>query len=60
MFVDDGYLLLRVSCRASAGALADPLPYALAVSFEVAVEAGIQVYEQVRARLAVPVRAGAA
>lgn len=34
--------------------------YALAVSFEVAVEAGIQVYEQVRARLAVPVRAGAA
>jgi hypothetical protein len=60
VFVDDGHLLLRVSCRAPAGALAGPVPYALAVSFEVAVETGIQVYEQVRARLAVPVRAGAA
>lgn len=60
VFVDDGHLLLRVSCRAPAGALANAVPYALAISFEVAVGAGIQVYEQVRARLAVPVRAGAA
>ncbi len=57
VFVDDGNLLLRVSCRASAGQFSDPVPFALAVSFEVAVNAGIPVYEQVRARLAVPVRA---
>lgn len=60
VFVDDGHLLLRVSCRAAAGNLADPVPYALAVSFEVAIAAGIPVYEQVRQRLAVPVRAGVA
>ena len=60
MFVDEGYILLRVSCRAAAGTLADPIPYALAVSFEVAIATGIPVYEQVRARLGVPVRAGIA
>ena len=51
VFVDEGYILLRVSCRAAAGTLADPIPYALAVSFEVAIATGIPVYEQVRARL---------
>ncbi|MBP2464784.1 hypothetical protein JOH52_000805 [Sinorhizobium meliloti] len=60
VFVDDGNLLLRVSCRAAAGTLADPVPYALAVSFEVAIDTGIPVYEQVRERLGVPVRAGIA
>lgn len=57
VFVDDGDLLLRVSCRQTAGDLQDNIPYALAISFEVAIESGIQVYEQIRARLAVPVRA---
>ena len=33
------------------------LPYALAVSFEVGVDAGIDVYEEVRERLAAPVPA---
>lgn len=60
VFVDDGHLLLRISCRATAGALDTAVPYALAVSFEVAVGAQIRVYDEVRARLAVPVRAGAA
>jgi hypothetical protein len=60
VFVDEGHLLLRVSCRAAAGTLADPIPYALAVSFEVAIASGIAVYEQVRARLEVPIRAGVA
>jgi hypothetical protein len=40
--------------------LADPINYALAVSFEVAIASGIQVYEQVQARLEVPIRAGVA
>jgi hypothetical protein len=56
-FVDDGHVLLRVSCRAPAGELVDGVRYALAVSFEVGVDAGVRVYDQIRARLAVPVRA---
>ena len=55
VFVDDGHLLLRVSCRASAGNLAGQTPYCLAISMEVGIEAGIPVYDQVRVRLAPPV-----
>jgi hypothetical protein len=58
VFVDDGHLLLRVSCRAPAGDLAESVPYAMAVSFEVGIESGIQVYDQIRTRLATQVRAG--
>jgi hypothetical protein len=58
VFVDDGQLLLRVSCRATAGNLRENVPYAMAVSFEVGIESGIQVYDPIRARLAAPVRAG--
>jgi hypothetical protein len=57
VFVDDGHLLLRLTCRAAAGNLTDNVPYALAVSMEVGVETGIQVYDQVRVRLAQPVPA---
>jgi hypothetical protein len=57
VFVDDGHILLRLSCRATAGELTDQIPYALAVSFEVAVRAGIAVYDQVRTRLAAQIRA---
>jgi hypothetical protein len=56
-FIDDGHVLLRVSCRAPAGELTDSVRYALAVSFEIGIDAGIQVYDQIRARLAVAVRA---
>jgi hypothetical protein len=59
VFMDDGDLLLRVSCRSAAGKLTVSVPYALAVSFEVGVDAGIQVYEQIRTRLAPRVRAEA-
>jgi len=52
VFVNDGDLLLRVSCRASAGDLAEAVPFALAISFEVGVESNIQVYDEIRARLA--------
>ena len=57
VFLDDGNLVLRVSCRAAAGNLAERIPFALAVSMEVAIEAGIPVYDQVRVRLATPIPA---
>jgi hypothetical protein len=53
----DGDLLLRVTCRSAAGDLIDPVPFALAVSFEVGVESGIQVYDEIRARLAARIQA---
>lgn len=60
VFVEDGHLLLRVSCRATAGDLPDPVPYAMAVSFEAGIETGIPVYERVRTRLLARVQAQAA
>ena len=59
VFVDDGHLMLRVSCRATAGEFHEPVPYAMAISFEVAEDAGIPVYDEIRMRLAAPVRASA-
>ena len=56
VFVDDGQVLLRVSCRASAGNMAETIPYALAISFEVGIEANIAVYNDVRAKLEVQAR----
>jgi hypothetical protein len=54
--MDDGHILLRVSCRATAGELTESTPYAMAVSFEVGIDAVIQVYDQIRERLAARVR----
>ena len=59
VFLDDGHFLLRVSCRSAGGQLDNPVPYAMAVSFEVGVDAAIPVYEPIRDRLAVPIRAQA-
>lgn len=58
VFVDNGELLLRISCRATAGELNEEIPYPLAISFEVGVEAGIAVYEEVRAHIAPHVGVG--
>lgn len=60
VFVDNGELLLRISCRAVAGELNEEIPYALAISFEVGIEAGIPVYEDIRARIAPQVGIGVA
>lgn len=57
VFVEDGHMLLRISCRSGAGAMMEAVPYALAVSFEVAAAANIPVYERIRDRLRTPVRA---
>lgn len=56
VFVEDGHMLLRISCRAGAGTLQEAVPYALAVSFEVAAAASIPVYERIRDRLRTPVQ----
>lgn len=58
VLVDNGELFLRVSCRATAGALEEQIPYALAISFEVGIETGIQVYDEIRARIAPQVEVG--
>lgn len=55
-FVDNGDLLVRVSCRTPAGEYAEPVPYALAVSLEVGVDSQIQVYDLVRASVDARVR----
>lgn len=60
IFVDGGHLHLRVSCRAGAGNLADSVPFALAVSFEVGIDAQIPVYNEMRVKLAAQVPAAVA
>ena len=52
-FVDDGHVVLRVYCREQAGALDQNIRYGMAVTIEAG--EGIPVYDEVRARLAVPV-----
>jgi hypothetical protein len=50
------FIQLRVSCRADAGKLQDAVPYALAVSLEVAEGIGVPVYQEVRQGLLVPIK----
>lgn len=47
-YVDDGKLKFTVSCRASAGTLEAAVPYAVAVTVEVAETSAIDVYQEVR------------
>lgn len=50
-FVDGTNLDIVVNCRADAGALEEPVSYALAVTLEVADAIGVDVYDEVRARV---------
>lgn len=54
-FVDDGYVSLRIHCREQGGPLDQDIRYGIAVTIE-AGEA-IPVYQEVRTRLGIPVRA---
>ena len=54
-FIDDGHILLRIFCREQAGSLDQSIRYGVAITIESG--EGIPVYDEVRARLAVPVRA---
>ena len=50
-FVDGDNLEIQVNCASDAGALEDTIPYALAVTLEVAQEIEINIYEEVRVRI---------
>ena len=54
-FVDDGHVLLRIFCREQAGALDQPIRYGIAVTIEAG--EGIAVYDEIRARLGMPIAA---
>ena len=47
-FNHGGALQIRVSCRSDAGALEESVPYALAVSLEVAPDLTLDIYDEVR------------
>jgi len=55
-FVDGAALEIKVSCRPTAGSLEEPVPYALAVSLEVAEEIGVPIYDEIRQRIRPTVR----
>lgn len=50
-FVDDETLSLNVNCMEHAGKLTEPVPYALAVTLEVAESIGLPIYNEVRDRI---------
>ena len=54
-FVDGATLQIAVNCKDDAGKLDVPIPFALAVSLEVGVNANVEVYEEIRARIRPPV-----
>lgn len=58
-FVDGAKLQFKVNCAADAGKLEHAVPFAICVSLEVPVEAGIMIYQQVRARVTPPIAVGA-
>ena len=53
-FADDEWLVLHVQCSEDAGKLSEPIPFGLLISLE-APESELPIYEEVRARVGVPV-----
>ena len=51
VFGDEHWLEITVACKADAGALAESIPYAIAVSLEIAAPLDVSIYEQVRERV---------
>ena len=56
-FVDGDNLEIKVNCRAEAGELAGSVQYALAVSLEVSESIEIPIYQEIRERVLVKIRA---
>ena len=54
-FQDGDTIAIKVSCRADAGDIPEPIRYSLAVTLEVAEGIDIPIYQEVRDRLRVPV-----
>lgn len=50
-YIDEGFMIARVSARATAGKLADDIPFAMAVSIEVDESSEIQIYDEIRQAL---------
>jgi hypothetical protein len=55
VFDQDARIQIRVSCRSDAGKMTDTVPYALAVSLEVAEGVNVPVYQEVKTRVAIPI-----
>ncbi len=56
-FLDGDEFHIQVNCRAEAGRLSASVPYALAVTLEVAEGVGVPIYPEIRDRIRVPVTA---
>lgn len=56
VYVDGANLEIQINCRSDAGALEEDVPYALAVTLEVAEEVGVPIYEEIRVRVQERVR----
>jgi hypothetical protein len=50
-FVDGAQLTFKVNCKADAGQLTDPVPFALCVSLEVAEGIDVPIYQEIRDRI---------
>ncbi len=50
-FVDDGHLVLHVTCKPASGPLDGKIPYGLAVTLEVGDDVAVPVYDEIRMRL---------
>ncbi|MGD0679423.1 MAG: S8 family serine peptidase [Polyangiaceae bacterium] len=55
-FVDDGYLVLDITCKATAGELDAEIPYGVAVTLEVGEGVAIPVYQEIQERLRSTIR----
>ena len=60
VFVDGDALEIRVSCRAAAGSLEERVPYALAVTLEVAEGIGVPIYDEIASAFGRPSGSGRA
>jgi hypothetical protein len=56
VFMDGDALDVRVSCRASAGPLEEAVPYAIAITLEVAEAIGVPIYDEIAQRIRASVR----
>jgi hypothetical protein len=54
-FIDGTNIHIKINCREDAGPLLERVPYSVAVTFEVAEELAVPVYEEIRIRLNIPV-----
>lgn len=55
-FSEGEILTFQVNCQAEAGGLNSLVPYGLAVTLEVAESTSLQIYDEVRAQLKIPIR----